>query len=114
LISSRPTPLSDASSLRRLCDLRRRYGAEHDDLLGLLEQTRQHLERCLAMRRHLCVEGATSADLDERCASAQADVVFLEQDLVDLRGALVGLDEEIEAIEAIEEREADDPNTGRR
>jgi len=90
---------SDASpSLPRLHDLFRRYQTEESELLLELENAREELDHWTSTRQQLVAEGVTSPAVDRLCDALGERATCLEKDLVDVRSALLSLDEEIDAL----------------
>lgn len=89
----------DASpSLPRLNGLRRRYQAEESELLLELENACEEFDHWTRTRQQLAAESVTSPAVDRLCDALGERATCLEKDLIDVRSALLSLDEEIEAL----------------
>ena len=96
-----PIPVSHpTASLERLRDLRCRFGAEEARLARALAEAQLDFDLAVQLLRLVCIERTVPLPtLGRRCEAKGFTVEDLARELVDVRAALRGCDDEIAVLE---------------
>lgn len=91
-----PFKVEGSVSIDRLRDLQRRYRTEDADLRRALDSARDDLDRWLLVQRSLIANGVSIPAVRRLCHAIHDGVCAMERDLVEIRSAVRGLQEEID------------------